>query len=952
MVQRKTTLIPLLPLDQGTIFLPGVNHRISATGRSDVAALLSHIYGRVSTPTSSPVTIGCIPLRSAYLSKDGRRLITDNDRVASGGREGTKERVIDVNDAREQDLFRYGVLAQVLGVQGKSRGEVSLMVEGLKRFEVREVVQARPYFEAKVTLLEDEAVSNSDTVMQSLYSELRRVSHELFTLTRLSFLIPRALKTSMSPLLARRLDVFIAKKGIQDAGLVADILCNAIDCTFEDKARALATVKVKERVELALEIVQRLVADVKGDGRVTTLTTTSTTKESPVMDMEQLQKLQQELLLSKLGGQMAGKSGKLPKLLGGGGGGGIGLGGEEPNELDELKKRLEDARLSADAEKVAKREMQRLQKMNPAQAEYQVCRNYLETLAEIPWSKFTEDKLEAATLQRARMQLDDDHYGLDDIKKRLLEYLAVLRLKQNVTAQLDERIAELSGESTAKARGANEKDPSDLNKDQIAERERLIEKKRMLDKSPILLLVGPPGTGKTSLAKSIAAALGRKFHRISLGGVRDEAEIRGHRRTYVAAMPGLIISGLKKVGAGNPVFLLDEIDKVGTSNFHGDPSAAMLEVLDPEQNHTFTDHYLNIPFDLSKVLFIATANTLDSIPPPLLDRMETISLSGYTTLEKRHIAARHLLPKQITTNGLASDAIKVSDEILDKIITGYTREAGVRSLEREIAAVCRAKAVEYSESLDFPENTPTDSSITSPHTNNSKTDTDENDGAHYHSSSIDKSPKPYSPQVHLADLERILGPERYDFELAATSTRPGVVTGLVAYSTGAQGSILFIEISDYPTSSSSSSPSSSAITLTGQLGSVLQESVSVALTWVRAHALALGLTDSPDTDIMRNRALHVHCPAGAVPKDGPSAGLAHAVALISLFSGRPVASGVAMTGEISLRGKVLPVGGIREKLIGAARAGVKVVLLPEGNRRDLAGVPEEVKRAVDVMCVG
>ena len=589
-----------------------------------------------------------------------------------------------------------------------------------------------------------------------------------------------------------------------------------------------------------------------------------------------------------------------------------------------MKKRLDEAQLSPEAQKVADRELKRLAKMNPAQAEHQVIRNYLENLSEIPWTKMTEDNLDAATLQKAKKQLDDDHYGLDKIKKRLLEYLAVLKLKAAVNVDLEKQIKAIADaskpEQEEKQEASNEEDVAPTSKavakkpklqpqrEKSEEEIKLLEHKKMVDKSPILLLVGPPGTGKTSLAKSVATSLGRQFHRISLGGVRDEAEIRGHRRTYVAAMPGLIVNGLKKVGVANPVFLLDEIDKVGTSSIHGDPSAAMLEVLDPEQNNTFVDHYVNIPIDLSKVLFIATANSLDTIPPPLLDRMETITLSGYTTLEKRHIANRHLIPKQIRTNGLKSENVEISDDILDTIITGYTRESGVRNLEREIGSVCRAKAVQYAECRDT------------------------------------NTMPAYGPKVTPEELEDFLGIIRFEEELAAKRAQPGVVTGLVAYSTGSQGSILFIEVSD--------TPGTGQVRLTGKLGDVLKESVEVALTWVKAHACELALTHDPNEDIMKSRAIHVHCPSGAIPKDGPSAGLAHTVALISLFSGKTVPPTIAMTGEMSLRGLVLPVGGIKEKLIGALRAGVKKVLLPEQNRKDVKDLPEEVKMGLEICHVG
>ena len=850
-----------------------------------------------------------MPLNSPYLSPDGKRLIEDAE---SKDRKGASIES-DPGQARKPDLFQYGTIAKVTGVQGRRPEELNLVVEGMSRFKIDKITRERPYFEARVTTQEEAAATEEDGKVSQLFSQLKQLSRELIALIRLSALLPRGPTMTLSPILARRLELYIVRKDIQEAGMLADFMTNIIDCTHEDKLRILCALTVPDRLERIIEILQRQIGSLQGNGRLVTITTT--TNQNPSVDIDTLNKLRQDPRFRRMG------SGQMPP-------GGMGLPGgfgggqdDEPNEVEELKKKLDEAKLTPEAQKVADRELKRLAKMNPAQAEHQVCRNYLENLAEIPWTKVTEDNLDAATLSRARKQLDDDHYGLEKIKKRLLEYLAVLKLKQAVNLDLDKQIqaiskaAEPAQEKKQEAESEENEDVAPTSKKEEPPREKtpeeikILEHKKMVDKSPILLLVGPPGTGKTSLAKSVATSLGRQFHRISLGGVRDEAEIRGHRRTYVAAMPGLIVNGLKKVGVANPVFLLDEIDKVGTSSIHGDPSAAMLEVLDPEQNHTFVDHYVNIPIDLSKVLFIATANTLDTIPPPLLDRMETISLSGYTTLEKRHIANRHLIPKQITTNGLKSDDVDIKEDVLDKIITSYTRESGVRNLEREIGSVCRSKAVQYAEARDT------------------------------------NTLPAYSPKVAIEDLEDILGIERFEEELAARGAQPGVVTGLVAYSTGTQGSILFIEVADMP-------GGSGRVQLTGKLGDVLKESVEVALSWVKSHAYDLALTHDPSEDLMKNRSIHVHCPSGAIPKDGPSAGLAHTVALISLFSGKVVPPTIAMTGEVALRGKVMPVGGIKEKLIGALRAGVKKVLLPQQNRKDVKDLPVEVKEGLEIVHVG
>lgn len=910
--------VPLIPLARDLVLLPSVNLRIPLADRPDIPTLLTSLFSRHAKQrqNNTPILVGCIPLNSPFLSKDGQLLLTDGDKARA---RSIDEEPVNPAAAGVNDLFQYGTIAKVVGVQGRANAEPFLLVEGAKRFSVQKILKEKPFFEAEVLVYDEpgriayiplgtvysannvifffSTVPHSiDPEIPELFQQLKQLSRELLTVLRLASVFSAS--SSMSPLIARRFELFIAKRDISQAGALADVIADLIDAGFEEKLRVLASVELKDRLERVIEMLTKEVQGMRNNIKVTTFTTTIPSNMG--VDIKQLDPRQRELYL-KRGMQM-----NMPGMRGNGNGDD----GEdkEPNEIDELQQKLQEAQLSPEAQKVADREIKRLRKMNPANAEYGVCRNYLENIAEIPWSKATEDQLGPETLTRARQQLDNDHYGLEKIKKRLLEYLAVLKLKQSLNNDVESQITELSNDLTAKENATEDDDSSSIaERDAIETKLQLLKSKRVVDKSPILLLVGPPGTGKTSLAKSIATSLGRKFHRISLGGVRDEAEIRGHRRTYVAAMPGLIVNGLKKVGVSNPVMLLDEIDKVGGANFHGDPSAAMLEVLDPEQNHTFSDHYINIPIDLSKVLFIATANSLETIPPPLLDRMETIYLSRYTTVEKRHIAKQHLLPKQIRTNGLSEGQVIITDEVMDKIITSYTRESGVRNLEREIGAVCRFKAVQYADAKD--------------------------------SSQLDQ----YNPNVSVDDLDEILGIERFDEEIAEKLARPGIVTGLVAYSSGGQGSILFIEVADMPGSGS--------VQLTGTLGDVLKESVEVALTWVKAHSYELGLTQDPNEDIMKHRSLHVHCPSGAIPKDGPSAGLAHTIALISLFAGKAVPPEVAMTGEVSLRGRVMPVGGIKEKLISAHRAGVKTVLLPQQNVKDVRDVPKEVQEGLNIVYV-
>jgi ATP-dependent Lon protease len=517
--------------------------------------------------------------------------------------------------------------------------------------------------------------------------------------------------------------------------------------------------------------------------------------------------------------------------------------GEDSTVEEKLQKKMEEAQMPDEVKKVAERELRRLGEVGNQSPESHIIRNYLELLTDLPWHKSSPEK--EIDLDEARRILDQDHYGLEKVKKRIIQHLAVLKLKKD-------------------------------------------------SKGSILLFVGPPGVGKTSLGHSIATALGRKFHRVSLGGVRDDAEVRGHRRTYIGAMPGRIVQGLKRAGENNPVFLLDEIDKLSRA-FNGDPAAALLEVLDPEQNANFLDHYLDVPFDLSKVFFIATANSLDSIPGPLLDRMEVIDLSGYTTAEKVHIAKNHLIPKQLKEHGLSPEQLAISDDTLLRLITNYTREAGVRELQRRIAAVLRGSSERVLKASD----------------------------------SISPSALPIRVQTH--DLEEILGAERFTHEIAETINPVGVVTGLAWTPVG--GDILFVE--------ATAMPGAGHLMITGQLGDVMKESAKIAQTLIRANLSQLNSRiDLSKVD------LHVHVPAGAIPKDGPSAGVTMLTALASLISGHRVSPKLAMTGEITLRGAVLPVGGIKEKVIAAHRAGVEKIILPKKNERDLKEVPEDVRASM------
>jgi ATP-dependent Lon protease len=687
-----------------------------------------------------------------------------------------------------------------------ARPVYSVTVEGVSRFRVNGIVRENPYIEADISPFPEHSLTfdPSPSENAALILSLRQTSHELANI-----LSQMQLPASVVNQLRSMIDDTPPPK-------LADMVASMIDLTIEEKLGVLDTVEPKERIEKVLKLLARQIQVLKISRKLqSTVEGKLGEKQREYILREQLNAIKQEL----------------------------GEKDEEQDEIEDLNKRINDAELPPEASKAAQRELKRLKRMHPSMAEYQVVRTYLEWLSELPWSKESEDVLD---IEKARQVLNDDHYGLDKVKSRILEFLAVRKLKKDL-------------------------------------------------KGPILCLVGPPGVGKTSLGKSIASALGRKFHRIALGGVRDEAEIRGHRRTYIGALPGLVVQGLRRCTVNNPVFLLDEIDKLGR-DFRGDPSSALLEVLDPEQNNTFSDHYINVPFDLSKVLFIATANDESTIPGPLLDRMEVIRIPGYTFEEKLHIARRYLLPKQIRSHGLTDDEVKIADDVLTKVATGYTREAGVRNLEREIASVCRGLAVEYAASKE-----------------NGQT---------------------YDNVVTLDRLEKILGPDRFDDEVSERTAIPGVVTGL-AWTASGSGGLLFIEATQMPGKGN--------LQLTGKLGDVIKESAQIAVTWVRSHAMELGITVKA-TDLLLDKSdIHIHFPAGATPKDGPSAGVTIATALVSLFTGKPVREHTAMTGEITLRGQVLPVGGIKEKVLAGHRGGIRRIILPFRNKKDLTEIPQNVR---------
>ncbi len=700
-----------------------------------------------------------------------------------------------IEDPKPENLYAYGTLGVVLKVFDMPDNSKSAIVQGVERVKLLSFGDAEPYYTAVVERIKDNPVSD-DLELDALAKNLRDTFTELI---------------QVAPNLTEEHSGMLSN--IQKPSRLADRAVSLLTVPNQEKQEVLEELEVKKRVEKTITLLTREIQRIKLGEEI----------QTEVHD--EISKTQREYYLRE---QMKAIKRELGE-------------DEETVEIKELEDRIKAAGIPEEAEKVAMKELDRLTRIPTQSPEYSVSRTYIEWLADLPWSNSSDDQI---NVKKADKILDADHYGLEKVKERILEYLAVRNLKQ------------------------------ERNPDGVV-------------RGPILCFSGPPGVGKTSLGKSIARAIGREFVRMSLGGVRDEAEIRGHRRTYIGALPGRIIQSMKKAGTNNPVFMLDEIDKLG-SDFRGDPSSAMLEVLDPEQNDSFSDHYLEVDFDLSKVMFITTANYQDAIPPALRDRMEILDFSGYIEDEKIKIAQRHLLPKQIEENGLIKNEVSIDKAAISELVRSYTRESGVRNLEREIANVLRKVARDM----------------------------------------VEKTIKKI--RVTKAKVLDYLGAPRFYSELAERTTKPGVVTGLAW--TAAGGDILFIE--------SSKMKGKGNLTLTGQLGDVMKESATAALTYVRSHTDILRIPE----DFHEKTDVHVHVPAGAIPKDGPSAGVSMFTSIVSLLTDKPVMNKLAMTGEITLRGNVLPIGGVKEKVTAAHRSGIKHIILPDHNKKDLEEIPNHIKK--------
>jgi ATP-dependent Lon protease len=688
------------------------------------------------------------------------------------------------------EIHKVGTIASIMRMLKLADGRVKILVQGLSKGEVDSFTRERPYFEVKIRKVIEPTLQEVPIEVEAL---MRTAKEKIEQILNLKNLPP---------------EIVMVTDNISDPGVLADLVASNLRLKIEESQAILEIFDPIERLKKVNDLLSRELELSTMQARIQNQAKEEMSKtQRDYFLREQLKQIQQEL----------------------------GEGDERAEEMNEVRKQIDKAKMPPEVKREADKQLRRLEQMHPESSEASLVRTYLDWLVDLPWSKKTKDNL---NIKKAKQVLDEDHYNLEKIKERILEYLAVNKLRKKL-------------------------------------------------KGPILCFVGPPGVGKTSLGRSIARALGRNFVRVSLGGVRDEAEIRGHRRTYVGALPGRVIQGIKQAGSNNPVFMLDEIDKVG-ADFRGDPSAALLEVLDPEQNHAFSDHYLNLPFDLSNTLFICTANLLDPVPAALADRMEVIQLSGYTNEEKLEIARKYLIPRQFEDNGLSAKTIEISDDAMLRIIGEYTKEAGLRNLEREIASICRKVARKVAEG------------------------------------------KTELTRITRANVHSFLGAPKFLPEAEQEHHEIGVATGLAWTSAG--GEILYVE--------ASLSKGRGNLTLTGQLGDVMKESAQAAVSYARAHAKKLDIEE----DFYQKLDIHIHVPAGAIPKDGPSAGITMATALISALTKRAVSRDVAMTGEITLRGRVLPIGGLKEKSLAAFRAGIKTIIIPERNEKDLDEIPKVLRR--------
>ncbi|KAL8088965.1 hypothetical protein AgCh_038656 [Apium graveolens] len=852
----------ILPF-RNKVLLPGAIIRIRCTSPSSVKLVEQELWQK-----EEKGLIGILPVRDAAETTSVGPVLSSGLGPDMGLGERNPKSQIGVSDAQkidgknQQEVIQWhtrGVAARALhlsrGVE-KPSGRVTYIVvlEGLCRFNVQELSTRGTYYTARITSL-DKTKPEMELVEQDPDFIALSLQFKASAMDLISVLEQKQKTGGRTKVLLETVPVH----------KLADIFVASFEISFEEQLSMLDSVDIKVRLSKATELVNRHLQSIRVAEKIT-------------QKVEgQLSKSQKEFLLRQ---QMRAIKEEL------------GDNDDDEDDVSALEKKMQNAGMPANIWKHAQRELRRLKKMQPQQPGYNSSRVYLELLADLPWQTASEEH--ELDLKAAKERLDSDHYGLVKVKQRIIEYLAVRKLKPD-------------------ARG------------------------------PVLCFVGPPGVGKTSLASSIASALGRKFVRISLGGVKDEADIRGHRRTYIGSMPGRLIDGLKKVAVCNPVMLLDEIDKTG-SDVRGDPASALLEVLDPEQNKTFNDHYLNVPYDLSKVIFVATANKAQPIPPPLLDRMEVIELPGYTPEEKLRIAMRHLIPRVLDQHGLSSDFLQIPEAMVKLIIERYTREAGIRNLERNLASLARAAAVRVAEQGHVVPLSKDVHQLSSPLLESRLGESAEVEmevismGDNHEISSDFRINS--SMIVDESMLEKVLGPPRFDDkETAERVAAPGISVGLVWTAFG--GEVQFVE--------ATSMAGKGDLHLTGQLGDVIKESAQIALTWVRARATDLKLASAKETNLLDGRDVHIHFPAGAIPKDGPSAGVTLVTALVSLFTHTRVRSDTAMTGEMTLRGLVLPVGGVKDKVLAAHRYGIKRVILPERNLKDLVEVPSAVLTSMEIL---